>query len=334
MTLTDDAPSRSRTKREVAAGRLLRLGDQTPGGRDEAALDRLAETAGRDRHRRRQAAGPEDADVGLGRADLELAVRRGQLPGDLEPGTSRDRSRLHAGRWTTRPAVASPIASRDGVPSRPSSAVTTPVVRTVRPTGSARTASSGSRRRGGRRGGRRRRCRGRRRAWASRSGPASASASAVGVGAAGWCRRGRRRGRRASVSVRAPASSSPARVAWMRYPAVPVPELSRCPSGPLIVATIPDARVAPSAATGPMTARTGPEPSSRVTPSTVGQLVRRADDRAADANPPAFGRLPGGAGLERRALPAGRRPDRRTRADSDDPERPLREPARDGARRR
>ena len=61
-------------------------------------------------------------------------------------------------------------------------------------------------------------------------------------------------------------SSSPARVAWMRYPAVPVPELSRCPNGPLIVATIPDARVSPSAADGPTTARTVPEPSSRVTP--------------------------------------------------------------------
>ncbi len=86
MTLTGDAPSRSRTKREVAAGRLLRLGGQTPGRRDEAAFDRLGETGRRDRDRRGQAAGPEDADVGLGRADLELAVWRRQLPGDLEPG--------------------------------------------------------------------------------------------------------------------------------------------------------------------------------------------------------------------------------------------------------
>ena len=61
------------------------------------------------------------------------------LPGDVEQRAARVRGRRPAGRWTTRPPVASTMASSAGVPRRPASATTTPVVRTFVPTGSART---------------------------------------------------------------------------------------------------------------------------------------------------------------------------------------------------
>lgn len=63
------------------------------------------------------------------------------------------------------------------------------------------------------------------------------------------------------------SSSSPASVAWIRYPVEPVPELSRWPSGPVTLATIPASMLEPAAASVPMIARTGPDPSSIVMPS-------------------------------------------------------------------
>ena len=56
---------------------------------------------------------------------------------------------------------------------------------------------------------------------------------------------------------------------------VPVPELSRCPSGPVTVAISPPAIVRPASASGPMTVRSGPDPSSIVTPSPSASVVGR-----------------------------------------------------------
>ena len=63
------------------------------------------------------------------------------------PVTSRSVPRANvgpsAGRWTTRPASPEAIPSSAGVPRRPASATTTPVVRTVAPIGSVRTVARG-----------------------------------------------------------------------------------------------------------------------------------------------------------------------------------------------
>ena len=200
----------------------------------------------------------------------------------------------------------------------------------------SRPGSSGRRRVGssqgeGRRGGRRRSASGS--AWASPVGRRGSDrvGVGVGVGAVGGSRRRVSVGVGVGLGVGAGASSSsPARVAWIRYPAVPVPELSRCPSGPLIVATIPDARVSPSAAAGPMTARTVPEPSSRVTPRPsvswsgapmIVPLTRTR--RPSNGSPAAPVSIATAAGRSE----TGPTHQGRLR----DPQRPLGEPARDGA---
>jgi hypothetical protein len=80
-------------------------------------------------------------------------------------------------------------------------------------------------------------------------GTAVGAGVAVGVGVAGGT-----------------TSTSPGTVACTRYPAEPVPELSRWPRGPVTTTTEPDATVMPAMASGPRTARTGPDPSSTVMP--------------------------------------------------------------------
>ena len=62
-------------------------------------------------------------------------------------------------------------------------------------------------------------------------------------------------------------ASSPASVAWTRYPAAPVPVLSRCPRGPTAATWSPVPGLAPPSASGPTITRTGPDPSSRNSPS-------------------------------------------------------------------
>jgi hypothetical protein len=68
------------------------------------------------------------------------------------------------------------------------------------------------------------------------------------------------------VGVGCATTSSPGRVAWSRYPAVPVPLLSRWPSGPTAVTTSPVWTVAPANAAAEATIRSPPEPSSTLMP--------------------------------------------------------------------
>jgi hypothetical protein len=62
-------------------------------------------------------------------------------------------------------------------------------------------------------------------------------------------------------------SSSPPSVAWIRYPAAPVPVLSRWPNGPRAVTRSPVRGMAVPSASEPAMILTGPVPSSTVTPS-------------------------------------------------------------------
>jgi hypothetical protein len=68
------------------------------------------------------------------------------------------------------------------------------------------------------------------------------------------------------VGVGWATSSSPGSVAWSRYPAVPVPLLSRWPRGPTAVTTSPVWTVAPASEFAVATIRRPPEPSSTVMP--------------------------------------------------------------------
>ena len=121
---------------------LRRLRVESPGRGHEVAFVGFDEGSRAERLRRRERARPEDVDIGLGRSDLELAVRRRELAGHLEPRAAGKRPGPDAPR-TTSPALASPIAISAGVPRRPGSATTTPVVRTRVPSGRVRTAFSG-----------------------------------------------------------------------------------------------------------------------------------------------------------------------------------------------
>ena len=188
------------------------------------------------------------------------------------PVTSRSVPRANvgpsAGRWTTRPASPEAIPSNAGVPRRPASATTTPGRPNGRPDRQRPDRREGD---GGRRGRRDRRrgrswCRGRTR------GPArDRRRGRRRTGGRQRRRRGRRAGcrgrcRRVGVGVARTTSSSPGSVAWIRYPAVPVPELSRWPSGPATATVIPDVSVRPPSAAGPTTTRISPDPSSTVMP--------------------------------------------------------------------
>ena len=234
------------------------------------------------------APGPEDADVRPRRPDLELAVRRRELAGHLEHGAARP-GPAPVGRWTTRPPVASPIASSDGVPSRPASATTTPRSSTRVPIGSVRARAIDDRLAVGDGVGRRRRGRRRRSASASAVGDGRRRRVAVGVGVGvGGRRRRRRRARRRRRGRPARARRPGSRGRGSRRP---VPELSRWPSGPVTVASIPAAGVRPARASGPMTARTGPEPSSTVRPRPSARSSGDPVDRAGHGDAPAFERL-------------------------------------------
>ena len=239
--------------------------------RHEATLVGLPDRWRPERRRRRQGAGAEDLEVGRAGSDLELPVWRRELAGDQESGPACEEAPSVA-PWTTRPAVGSPIARSDGVPRRPVSATTTPVVVTRVPIGIERTAPSGIGVAVGTAVGV---------AVGAGIGVAVGTAVGMGVGAgvgddpgpgladgagvAGGVGFGLGVGTGVGLGTGFVKSSSPARVAWIRYPPVPVPELSRCPSGPTTVAVIPLAIVRPARASGPRTARTWPEPSSSVT---------------------------------------------------------------------
>ena len=60
---------------------------------------------------------------------------------------------------------------------------------------------------------------------------------------------------------------SPASVTWIRYPDRPVPELSRCPTGPTAVTVVPLGTLPLPRAAGPTMTRTAPDPSSTMSPS-------------------------------------------------------------------
>ena len=62
-------------------------------------------------------------------------------------------------------------------------------------------------------------------------------------------------------------ASSPSSVAWIRYAEVPAPELSCWPTGPIATTFVPDGIEAPARAIGPTMTRTGPDPSSTRMPS-------------------------------------------------------------------
>ena len=169
-----------------------------------------------------------------------------------------------SGRRTTSPASTDAIARSGGLPRRPASATTTPLVWILEPTGRPRAA-------------------------ASDKGAADGLAVGAGVGTGVGVGDGDIEGVGEGLSVAVGTgvgdtvadgvgtgvgdgvaagvtSSSPGRVAWTRYPAIPVPELSRCPSGPTTTTLEPETSARPAAASGPMTARTGPDPSSTVIP--------------------------------------------------------------------
>ncbi len=88
---------------------------------------------------------------------------------------------------------------------------------------------------------------------------------------------------------------SPGRVAWIRYPATPVPELSRWPSGPETITVEPDSSAPSARASGPTTTRVGPDPSSTSTanpsarasaaPSTVPRTRTREPSSASVTSP-------------------------------------------------
>ena len=141
-TLTGVPPSRSRTtvtsppavRRGFAARRPV-VATSRP-SRDSPSGIRP------DRDGRRDRTAPASVDVARHRPDLELAVRRRELAGRPRAIAPRPNAPAPAGRRTTSPAVASPIASSAGVPRRPASAMTTPVAVTREPRGSARTTAS------------------------------------------------------------------------------------------------------------------------------------------------------------------------------------------------
>src|SRR3954468_4658574 len=177
-----------------------------------------------------------------------------------------------SGRWTTSPASGEPIASKAGVPRRPASATTTPVVRTFEPSGMllSEPSDEGA-------------------VVGDGDGVEVAPGVGVGVGAVVGVGVGAivglavgvgdgvgvgtalpvgvGTGVEAGVAVGVGVaggitSTSPGTVACTRYPAEPVPELSRWPRGPVTTTTERDATVSPATASGPRTARTGPDPSS------------------------------------------------------------------------
>ena len=133
---------------------------------------------------------PDGTVIGAGRLPVprtRMSALAGRISSWPYGAASLPVSSSRAPRWyvaappgmcTTRPAVASPIANRDGVPSRPSSAVTTPVVAHHPSDRGCPDGVERDRRQGGRRGGRRRRQSG------SASGVGVAVGAAVGVGVA------------------------------------------------------------------------------------------------------------------------------------------------------
>ena len=167
-------------------------------------------------------------------------------------------------------------------------------------TGRRRVPGSGSDGAGRRRRGRRR-DRGRRgrgdRGSRSRSGSASARSRRSGRG-------GRGRGR-ASASGSAPERSRgrSAATTYRRYPDVPVPVLSRCPSGPVASTVSPLCTERPARASGVITTRTGPLPSSIVIAVPSDSASTLPDIESGDAQPLPLERL----GAQRRS----RRPPRR-----------------------
>ena len=152
-----------------------------------------------------------------------------------------------------------------------------------------------------------------------RAGRWSARASATGVGrgvgeGVGVGGRGRRRAARRGVGRRAGtgsarrwcglawatgeasaatrSSSSPGSVAWSRYPARPVPLLSRCPSGPRATTTVTRRRDrAPPRASGPDDHADRPGAVVHEQPEAVGhrRTVPRPPSRRASSRRPSSG---------------------------------------------
>ena len=173
-----------------------------------------------------------------------------------------------SGMRTTIPPLGSWIATSDGVPRRPASTVTTPATFTVAPIGWRRATPidsvAGDAEGGGVVVGRGVALGVGAGVWEGPGlgagvgigdGPGDSLGLGVGVGVGGGLGVG------AGLAL-----NSPLDVAWSRYPAAPVPLLSRWPSGPTAVTESPVPTWAPASAAGATTIRSGPVPSSIVTP--------------------------------------------------------------------
>ena len=130
-------------QREVTGGGLRRLRVESPGRGHEVAFVGFDEGSHSDRLRRRERPGPEDVDIGLGRADLELAIRRRELAGHLQPRSAGERSQPRDAANDQPRVRRRRSRSARACPRRPCSATMTPVVRTRVPSGRVLTAFSG-----------------------------------------------------------------------------------------------------------------------------------------------------------------------------------------------
>ena len=239
-----------------------------PSHRDEPAFEALAEGCRVSGDRVRQRPGAGDANAARGRTELELAVRIGRAGRGPRSRVPRPGAATPSGRRTTIPPLGSWIAMSGGVPRRPASAVTTPATLTIEPIGCRRATpidiAAGDAEGGGVVVGRGVALGVGAGVWEGPGlgvgvgvgdGPGDSLGLGVGVGVGGWLGVG------AGLAL-----NSPLDVAWSRYPAAPVPLLSRWPSGPMAVTTSPVPTWAPASAAGATTIRSGPLPSSIVTP--------------------------------------------------------------------